>query len=99
MSILTETERFLADFPRPNGKAQPGWLGALRRDALGRFAELGFPTTEHEDWRFTNVGSIARGGYRPAVRGPAPDREAIRPYLFGDESALLVFVNGFYSNE
>lgn len=30
-------------------------LMPLRKEALARFAETGFPTTRHEDWRYTNL--------------------------------------------
>jgi Fe-S cluster assembly protein SufD len=37
---------------------------ALRQAAFARFSERGFPTTHHEDWRFTNVAPIARRAWR-----------------------------------
>ena len=37
----------------------PAWLRDLRERSITRFGELGFPTTKHEDWRFTNVAPIA----------------------------------------
>ncbi len=37
---------------------------ALRRAGFERFAELGFPTTHNEEWRFTNVAPIARTQFR-----------------------------------
>ena len=36
------------------------WLAERRRTAIERFAELGFPTTRDETWRFTPVTAIAR---------------------------------------
>ena len=44
-------------------------VAALRDAAFARFAELGFPTTHNEEWRFTNVAPIAR----TAFTAPAPD--------------------------
>jgi len=43
----------------------------LREAGFKRFAELGFPTTHDEDWRFTNVAPIARTQFRvvPAAAG------------------------------
>jgi Fe-S cluster assembly protein SufD len=43
-----------------NLPAAPAWLQPLREAAFRRFAELGFPTTHNEEWRFTNVAPIAR---------------------------------------
>src|ERR1035438_2247658 len=47
----------------------PAWLQSLRDRAFARFAELGFPTTYNEEWRFTNVSAIARTAFAPG----APD--------------------------
>ena len=38
----------------------PAWLRSLRRDAIERFGELGFPSTRLEEWRYTNVAGIAK---------------------------------------
>ena len=43
-----------------NQPPAPAWLQPLRDTAFARFAELGFPTTHNEEWRFTNVAPIAR---------------------------------------
>src|SRR6201981_75750 len=57
-----QTGTWRAEFtPRP--KAEP-WIQALRDGAFERFAELGFPTTHNEEWRFTNVAPIARAAFR-----------------------------------
>ncbi|HKE90295.1 MAG TPA: Fe-S cluster assembly protein SufD [Gemmatimonadales bacterium] len=42
-----------------NGAAgAPPWLKEMRERAIARFAEVGFPTTRLEQWRFTNVQPI-----------------------------------------
>jgi len=43
------------------------WLQGLRESAFQRFAELGFPTTHDEEWRFTNVAPIARTTFGAAA--------------------------------
>ena len=43
----------------------------LREAAFQRFAELGFPTTHDEEWRFTNVAPIARTRVCARDLGPA----------------------------
>src|SRR5579863_864663 len=40
------------------------WLKELHERAFARFAELGFPSTHDEEWRFTNVAPIVRSGFR-----------------------------------
>ena len=37
----------------------PAWVRERREQASRRFAEVGFPNTRQEDWRFTNVTPIA----------------------------------------
>jgi Fe-S cluster assembly protein SufD len=55
---------WLAEFTRL--PAADGWLKELRERAFARFAEVGFPTTHDEEWRFTNVAPIARSSFRAA---------------------------------
>jgi Fe-S cluster assembly protein SufD len=37
----------------------PAWVRERREQASRRFADVGFPNTRQEDWRFTNVAPIA----------------------------------------
>jgi hypothetical protein len=50
--IKPDLEPFLKNFERFEGPLQPSWLLPLRKAGISRFLELGFPTTQHEDWRF-----------------------------------------------
>ena len=63
MTQLADTrERYLTAFKTfaGNGAAgAPPWLKEMREAAIARFAELGFPTTRQEEWRFTSVAPIA----------------------------------------
>ena len=79
----------------------PSWLGEIRRAAMERFVELGFPTTRQEEWRFTNVAPMAK---IPFELAQAPKDGA----AFGRLSSLpmadlgcdrLVFVNGRFNRE
>ncbi|SPE35229.1 Iron-regulated ABC transporter permease protein SufD [Candidatus Sulfopaludibacter sp. SbA3] len=49
-------------------RAADPWLQRLREAGFQRFAEVGFPTTHDEEWRFTNVAPIARANFRRASR-------------------------------
>src|SRR5919106_1290513 len=82
----------------PNGQA---WTHPIRRAALARFAELGFPTTHHEEWKYTNVAPIARTPFQLAPR-PSPEQaaEALAAATIADLTCTqLVFVNGHYVPE
>jgi len=82
-----------------NGEAS-SMLHGMRRAALERFVDLGFPTTRDEEWRFTNIAPIAR---TPFVL-PAPEsvtrvtKADITPHLLaGAHGPRMVFVNGFWA--
>ena len=45
------------------------WLKSIREQAISRFSELGFPTVQDEDWRFTNVSPIARSSFNILKNG------------------------------
>ncbi len=51
-------KRFAA-LSREREAREPSWLGGIRRAAMDRFGDLGFPTTKNEEWRFTNVSKLA----------------------------------------
>ncbi len=65
MTAAIGTDRRVAGRSSP---AQPACavVQELREAAFQRFAELGFPTTHDEEWRFTNVAPIARTNFRVA---------------------------------
>jgi Fe-S cluster assembly protein SufD len=97
---LKEIEPHLEKFERFEIQAkQPAWVFPLRKSGIARFAELGFPTTHDEDWRFTNVAPIARLPFKPVFQAAQNglNREAIARFTFGCLPARrLVFVNGHY---
>ncbi len=98
-----ETDPYLEKFERFEGQAkQPAWVFPLRKAGIARFAELGFPTLQQEDWRFTNVAPIAKLPFKPVfeVLTNSLTREAIAEFTFGKlDACRLVFVNGHYAAE
>jgi Fe-S cluster assembly protein SufD len=82
----------------------PSWVQRLRQSALKRFEELGFPTTQEEEWKYTNVAPIAKGKFEPAFESSGValklDAARLREFLYEEaRRSQLVFVNGFYSPE
>jgi Fe-S cluster assembly protein SufD len=78
----------------------PAWLQDVRREAIARFAETGFPRSSDERWRFTSVDSIAAGTFASPPSGiPAGAREAAAPVLIGEPGQRLVAacVNGRFA--
>src|ERR1700722_19598557 len=92
-----DTDAYWEKFEQSGLEAgQPSWVFPLRKAAMSRFSEMGFPTTHDEDWRFTNVAPIAKLPFRPVfdyARGNL-DAAAISRYSFtGLKGSRLVFVN------
>jgi Fe-S cluster assembly protein SufD len=82
-------ERSLADSFRESRSARdPHWLVQIRRDAMERLREIGFPTVRNEEWKYTNVAPILKV---PFVEAPAEGPRRIEPMREGTQ---LVFVNG-----
>jgi Fe-S cluster assembly protein SufD len=80
-------------------EAGPSWVDELRRGAIARFDEVGFPSNKQEEWRFTNVAPIAKTPFKLAEQ--VPDQlaaGAARQFTLGPDTAVeLVFVNGHFS--
>jgi Fe-S cluster assembly protein SufD len=96
------TEAFVQEFEARAGTATaegPEWLEPVRRAAMERFARTGFPGARDEEWRFTPIGPIALGTWRPATGGAGEfTREQLAPFVFGHADwTTLVFVNGIFS--
>lgn len=64
-AVAEQTGQWLAEFTKQDAGAP--WLQRLRDAGFARFAELGFPTTHDEEWRFTSVAPIARAQFTHAV--------------------------------
>ena len=89
-------------FEREPAAAGPSWMLPLRQAGLARFAELGFPTLQHEDWRFTNVAPIAKLPFKPVFESARDglDAAGLARFTFARLNAhRLVFVNGHFSAE
>jgi Fe-S cluster assembly protein SufD len=83
-------ERYLAQFDAfaANGaRGAPPWLREIRTAALARFAELGFPTTHEEEWRFTSVAPIAATPFTLPARRAGPAASRVAPLFLPVESA------------
>lgn len=79
-----------------NGQA---WLQPLRRAAIARLKDLGFPTAHDEDWRFTNLSPVVTTAFQPATAATV-DAAALAPLtLDGCDCTRLVFVNGRFALE
>ncbi len=93
-------EVYAEAFSRLEGaQGQPAWLRMLRTAGLARYAELGLPTLDHEDWRFTNTAPIARLPFKLAGEADeAVTVEQLSSFAFARQPGpKLVFVNGYFA--
>jgi Fe-S cluster assembly protein SufD len=80
---------------------QPPWLQQIRKTAISRFSELGFPTPRQEEWKYTEVAPIRRTAFKPAAHERNGwTSERLNELSFGNlQCPRLVFFNGHYSAE
>ena len=103
--VADARDRYVADFEafagNGGGGDAPSWLRALREQAIVRFAELGFPSTRQEEWRFTNVAPLTQRAFALSNGSATPGVPvgAVTPLcVAGRDAVRLVFVNGAFAS-
>ena len=102
IAVKEQQETYFQNFAelekRRAGK-EPSWLQAIRKAAFDRFADMGFPSTRNEEWKYTSVAPLARVPFRPAADYLAPvevrQSKLSLPSDFAD-GIPLHFYNGRY---
>src|SRR5579871_5393108 len=113
MEVVEAKNSYLEDFTRfeaESTEGMPAWIPPLRKAALSRFAELGFPTRHDEEWRGTNLASLVETPFRRVGRAQSQaEEEALSSGAFAAyaasfltllpaaESHRIVLVNGRYA--
>ena len=84
-------------------RAEPQWLRELRQRCFDQFERAGFPTVQSEEWKYTNVSSIAKTNFTPviAVNGTAFSKgQALAPFTYEEtRHSVFVFVNGIFRGD
>lgn len=75
------------------------WLELVRNSAMERFEQLGFPVVHDEEWKYTNLASLAKQSFVPATRPETLSIDTARFVYPETSTAHLVVVNGFLSEE
>lgn len=82
-----------------NGQSKSLWH-QKRKEAMSFFAQLGFPTTKHEEWKYTNVAKLMKQdlkvGQNSDLTLAAIQEKVFLPNL---ESNVLTFVNGIWRED
>ena len=79
-----------------NGLSQTP-LHTLRKKALSELQSLSFPTTKHEEWKFTSVQPILNEEFELQISSNDSVNSIDEFLIPGLDCHLLVFVNGHYS--
>ncbi len=106
MSTATQTrnsvDEFAAQFEQleKNETFARSWFHPVRKAALARFVESGFPTLKDEEWRFTNIKSVTSTDWAAAADdAKSIGKDSLAAYCIGEVAATLVFVDGRFSAE
>src|SRR5258706_3516324 len=101
---IYSTDRYLSDFSKLeeslNGESK-SFFHSLRKNAIARFEELGFPTMKNEEWKYTNVSPILNYNFKLVNESEVKVKsQDIQKYLInGIKVNLVVLVNGKYREE
>lgn len=104
-SISTGIDWYLSNFrlfeESLNGEAV-SHIHAIRKDALARFAALGFPTTKNEEWKYTDIFPLTKYHFKPVLKYSLNGLTIrdVQRFTFHDlPSFQVVCVNGHFSKE
>ncbi|MBN8548080.1 MAG: Fe-S cluster assembly protein SufD [Deltaproteobacteria bacterium] len=95
------TQNFLAFERSLNGDAHSP-LHTIRSAAYSNFSRLGFPTTQNEDWKYTNLAPIARSSFSIAQPHETPaqlSEQTLARIPRHLSATTLVFVEGMFRKE
>jgi len=75
------------------------WLELVRGSAMDRFEQLGFPSVRDEEWKYTNLATLAKESFEPVTSGVQINADVSRYAYPEADGAHLVVVNGFLNEE
>ncbi|MGP9500136.1 Fe-S cluster assembly protein SufD [Halomonas sp. AOP43-D1-4] len=95
---MSDTQTFLDTLKARSQQreTEPSWIAARRQAGAARFEALGFPTRRDEEWKYTDVRTIAQGNFTLADNGdysPAQAAALTLPLA----AYRLTFVDGVYA--
>jgi len=97
---MSSTQHWVSEF-NARGAQLPGsqapWLASLRRRAIERFADEGWPTPKQEAWRHTSLAALEQQAFGPLAQVQAGD--LARKVRRGEAGYWLVFVDGHHAPE
>lgn len=102
MNNIRTKEHYIAEFiaveESMNGEASSAFH-QLRKNAIAKFDEMGFPTVKHEDWKYTNVKALLEYDFTHGSSIKLSKKEVEQYLIKGLAENMIVFINGIYSPE
>ncbi|HWA07373.1 MAG TPA: Fe-S cluster assembly protein SufD [Ignavibacteria bacterium] len=81
-----------------NGEASSAFH-QLRRQAIARFDEMGFPSVKNEDWKYTNIKQLFDFDFTSGTVSGVTKKDADALHIKGLNENIIVLVNGIYSEK
>jgi Fe-S cluster assembly protein SufD len=104
--LVKETNRYATAFRQATetrSSDEPAWLQTLRETSFDQFEQTGFPDIKQEEWKYTNVTSIAKADFVPVLvsNGTALTKDGgLAPFVYEEtRQSRLVFVNGMFRKD
>ncbi|SDZ06897.1 Fe-S cluster assembly protein SufD [Nitrosomonas sp. Nm33] len=89
-------DNLLQSWQRPPASS---WLDQLRANAMDSVGTLRMPSTQDEEWRFTDISPLSRLPYPVAHAAPKVQLSDIKHCYLEEASCRLVFVDGQFVPE
>lgn len=95
----TDYSKSFETFKKNQASKDSAWLNKVRQSAFVFFQEHAFPTTDHEEWKYTSVDPIVNQSFRFVFSSCEKKISLAKLELGHPDWYRLVFVNGIYSEE
>jgi Fe-S cluster assembly protein SufD len=96
-TIHTPVADYLVQFSEAEKSFSPK-QAEMKKAAIRRFEELGFPTTKNEDWKYTNIAGLFTNSFKPAEKEFRLTLNDIQQFLPAEKNlVVLVFENGVFN--
>jgi len=104
--LVKESNGFEAAFRQATQQRapdEPAWLQTLRESSFDLFEQSGFPNVKQEEWKYTNVTSIAKANFAPVLTSNGVGLSAdpgLEGFIYEEaRHSRLVFVNGMFRQD
>lgn len=93
----TNLIKHLESLTKSTGPESPRWLKDIRNDHWNRVKTLGIPSIKDEEWKYTNMSSLAKSRFSFSDQNKLKEKGLFSSYC--DDDICMVFVNGHFSPE